>query len=72
MKMDDIQCNIVNTGNNERSDLPLDDERHDSGEGAAVDGEKMEVHELAGSAVENAGGVTFEQTVEVAVGDHAN
>ena len=70
VNMYDTQC--INTGNNDRSDSPHFDERHGGSESAAVDGEKVEAHDLAGSAVENTGDLAFQQTAEVAAGDQAD
>ena len=73
MKMYNPKCETINTGNDERSDLPLFHERQGGGgEGAAVDGARVGVHDLAGSALESVGAVAFEQTAEVSVGDHAD
>ena len=50
----------INTGNDERSDLPL---FHESpGSGGQVDGARVGVHDLAGSALESVRAVAFEQT----------
>ena len=71
--MNDTQHEIINTGDDERSDLPFFHERQGGGgEGAAVDGARVGVHDLAGSALERVGAVAFEQTAEIAVGDHAD
>ncbi len=73
MKMYDTQREPVNIGNDERSDFPLFHERQGGGgEGAGVDGARVGVHDLAGGALEGVRAVAFEQTSEVAVGDHAD
>ena len=73
VKMCDTQCETINTGDNERSDLPLFHEHQaGGGEGSAVDGAKAEIHDLVGNAVVNSRAVAFEQAAEVAIGDHAD
>jgi hypothetical protein len=70
VEMCDTQCETINTGNDERSDLPLFHESR--GSGAALDDARVGVHDLAGSALESVRAVAFEQTTEVAVGDYAD
>jgi hypothetical protein len=41
-------------------------------EGAAFDGERMCVHDVAGGVFEGVGAIAFEETAEIAVGDHAD
>jgi hypothetical protein len=59
------------TGNDAQSDPPL---FHESpgGEGAAIDGARVEVHDLAGDATESGRPSAFEQSVNVTVGDYAD
>lgn len=73
MEMYDTQYETINTGNDERSDLPLFHERQGGGgEGTTVDGARVRVHDLAGSALESVRAVAFEEAAEIAVGDHAD
>ena len=71
VKMWDTQCKTFNTGDNERSDLPLFHEyQGGGGEGSAVDVAKSEIHDLVGNAALNWSAVAFEQA-EIAIADHA-
>jgi hypothetical protein len=59
-------CGTINTGDNERSDLPLFREHQGGGaEGSAGDGAKAEVHDLVGNAVVSSRALAFEQSLEV-------
>ena len=70
--MNDSERETINIGNDERSNLPLFHECQGfGGEGAAVDGARVGVHDLAGSSLESVGSVAFEETSEISVGDHA-
>jgi len=70
--MNDSQCETGSIRDNERGDLPLFHERQGhGGEGVAVDGARVGVHDLAGSSLESVGSVAFEETSEISVGDHA-
>jgi hypothetical protein len=73
MKMNNTQRKTINAGDYKRSDLPLFHERQGGGgEGAAVDGAGVGVHDLAGCAFQSVRAVAFEQSSEVAIGDHAD
>jgi hypothetical protein len=73
VKICDAQCETINIGDNERSDLPLLHEyQGGGGEGSAVDGAKAEIHDLVGNAVVNSRAVAFEQETKVPIGDHAD
>jgi hypothetical protein len=73
VKMCDTHCNTINAGDDKRNDLPLFHEyQGGAGEGAAVDGAKVGVHDLTGSVLENSRFVAFEQAAGVASGTFAS
>ncbi len=72
VQMNDSQYETGSIRNNERGDLPLFHERQGhGGEGVAVDGARVGVHDFGGSSFESVGPVAFEETAEISVGDHA-
>ena len=70
--MNDTLSKTVGIRNDERRNLPFFHECQGSGgEGTAVDGAGVGIHDLAGSAFEGVRAVAFEEAAEVSVGDHA-
>lgn len=72
MQVEDAFGVAVGGCDDQRGDFSLFHEGESGGgEGSAVDGEGVWVHDFAGGALEGVRAVAFEEAAEVAVGDHA-